>query len=78
MIKSADEKKQDADLLHRAMATLSEDHREVLVLSRFQELRYEEIAGILNVSEGAVKVRVHRALEALKKVFLTTEKRKSI
>jgi RNA polymerase sigma factor (sigma-70 family) len=72
------EKKQDADLLHKAMAALSDDQREILVLSRFQELKYEEIAGILNVTEGAVKVRVHRALEALKKVFLTNENRKSI
>lgn len=67
------EKRQDAESLHRAMAQLSEDHREILVLSRFQELKYEEIAGILNITEGTVKVRVHRALGELKKVFLSNE-----
>lgn len=70
------EKKQDAEQLHKAMAALNEDQREILVLSRFQELKYEEIAGILNITEGAVKVRVHRALDALKKVFLTNENKK--
>lgn len=70
------EKMQDAESLHKAMARLSEDHREILVLSRFQELKYEEIARILNITEGAVKVRVHRALGELKKVFLCNEKRR--
>jgi RNA polymerase sigma-70 factor (ECF subfamily) len=45
-------------------------------LSRFQELKYEEIAGILNITEGTVKVRVHRALGELKKVFLKNENRR--
>ena len=68
------EKEQELDALQNAMARLSPDHREVLVLSRYQELKYEEIARILNITEGAVKVRVHRALGELKKNFLTSEK----
>jgi len=55
--------------LHDALAKLSPEYREVLILSRFQELKYEEIARILNTSEGAIKVRVHRALHELKKQF---------
>ncbi|WP_159467871.1 RNA polymerase sigma factor [Dyadobacter sp. 3J3] len=70
------EKKQDSDMLHKAMGILSDEHREILVLSRFQELKYDEIAGILNITEGAVKVRVHRALGELKKVFFTNANRK--
>lgn len=73
---AAFEKQQDAESLHKALAVLSEDHREILVLSRFQELKYEEIAGILNITEGTVKVRVHRALGELKKVFLKNENRR--
>ena len=68
------EKQQELDALQEAMNQLSPEHREVLVLSRYQELKYEEIARILNTTEGAVKVRVHRALGELKKNFLPIER----
>ena len=58
--------------LGKAMAGLSTENRELLVLARFQELKYNEIAGILDISEGAVKVRMHRALQQLKANFLRT------
>ncbi len=77
---SADEpfqKEQEMDTLHRAIAKLSEEYREVLVLSRFQELKYEEIARVLNTTEGAIKVRVHRAMNELRKVYLTLENGKT-
>lgn len=54
--------------LQAAMTLLHEDEREVLVLSKFHELRYGEIARLLNTSEGAVKVRVHRAFSRLKTI----------
>jgi RNA polymerase sigma-70 factor (ECF subfamily) len=69
------EKQQDKDFLHRAMESLSAEYREILILSRFQELKYDEIAKVLNINEGTVKVRVHRALGELKKKFFTNEKR---
>jgi len=52
---------------------LPEDKREILVLSRFQELKYEEIARLLGCETGAVKVRVHRALQQLREVYLALE-----
>ena len=62
-------------LVQRALSILSAEDREILVLSRFQELKYQEIAGILNMSEGAIKVRVHRAMGELKKIFLKNNRR---
>lgn len=41
----------------------------VLLLSRFQELSFAEISGILECSVGAAKVRAHRALRALREMF---------
>lgn len=67
------EKEQELDTLQRAMAKLSSENREILVLSRFQELKYEEIARVFNTTEGAVKVRVHRAMNELRKIYLTIE-----
>jgi RNA polymerase sigma factor (sigma-70 family) len=59
------ERKQEASLLHRALMRLPDEKREVLVLSRFQELSYQEIAQLLQCEVGAVKVRVFRALRDL-------------
>ncbi len=58
--------------LRAALARLAPEKRELLVFARFSELRYEEIAEILGVSVGAVKVRVHRALKDLKQAYLAS------
>jgi RNA polymerase sigma-70 factor (ECF subfamily) len=68
------EKEQELRNLEKAMVNLSNENRELLILCRFQELRYSEIATILNTTEGAVKVRVHRALNQLKDNFMKIEK----
>lgn len=60
------EKNDDIQLLNQAMAKLPEDKREVLILARFENLNYREIASILGCSVNNVKIRVYRALEALK------------
>ncbi|MBC6991951.1 RNA polymerase sigma factor [Hymenobacter sp. BT491] len=67
------QKAQEVAQLHRALNKLSAESREVLVLSRFQELKYEQIAQVLQTTEGAIKVRVHRALSQLKEIFLKME-----
>ena len=60
---------QSVALLRRALALLPEDKREVLVLSRFQNLRYEEIGRILDCEPGTVKVRVYRAVRQLEQIY---------
>ncbi|MBV8866191.1 MAG: sigma-70 family RNA polymerase sigma factor [Acidobacteriaceae bacterium] len=62
-------RKQDASFLQEALQMLPEDKREVLVLSRFHNLRYKEIALILHCEVGTVKVRVYRALKELREKF---------
>ena len=57
---------EDIAFMQTALAALPLDQREVLILHRFQHLRYDEIARLLNVSVGAAKVRAHRALSALR------------
>ena len=61
-------------LLHVALSRLDQDAREVLLLSRFQELSFAEIASILECSVGAAKVRAHRALKELRDIFLTLQR----
>ncbi len=56
--------------LRRALARLDPGKREILLLARFSELKYDRIAEQYGISEGAVKVRVHRAMKELKAAFL--------
>jgi RNA polymerase sigma factor (sigma-70 family) len=55
--------------LHQALLRLPEEKREILILSRYQEMKYEEIAALLGITIGTVKVRVHRALKELRAAF---------
>jgi RNA polymerase sigma-70 factor, ECF subfamily len=64
------EKEEELKTLETAMGKLSDENRELLILCRFQELRYNEIAKILNTTEGAIKVRVHRALNQLRSTYM--------
>ena len=56
--------------LSRAIRALPEDKRELIELTRFQKLRYEQVAQLLGISESAVKVRVHRTMKELKENYL--------
>jgi RNA polymerase sigma factor (sigma-70 family) len=68
------QQKQEALLLQRALMQLPEDKREILILSRYQELKYEEIARLMSCEVGAVKVRVHRALQQLREMYQQLER----
>jgi RNA polymerase sigma factor (sigma-70 family) len=50
--------------MERAFDLLSDDHREVITLSRIVGLSHAEIAAELGRSEGAVRVLLSRALVA--------------
>jgi len=68
------ERKQEKMELHRAMGKLSSEQREILTMSRFQELKHQEIGQILGITEGAVKVRVFRAMQELKNIYTKIER----
>lgn len=59
----------DAELGERieaALQTLNEDQRLAFILREYEGLDYHSIAGILGVSEGTLKSRLHRAKEAMR------------
>lgn len=51
------------------LATLSAEHREVIVLREIEGLAYEEIAALLHVPRGTVESRLHRARQHLKERY---------
>jgi len=63
-------KQQEIGLLRRALQRLPDEKREVLVLSRFQNMPYDHIAQALGCEVGAVKVRVYRAVRELGQIYM--------
>lgn len=61
-------------LLIRSLAMLNDDQRELLVLTRFQHLKYEEVAQLLNTTVANIKVKVHRAIGKLRENYFELEK----
>ena len=57
------------DAVRRALDTLPETLRSVVVLSIYQELKYDEIAAILEIPVGTVKSRMFHALRKLREVI---------
>lgn len=64
------EKEQRISMLQRALLTLPEEKRELLVLARYEDMKYEAIAALLQIDVGTVKVRIHRAIRELRAEFL--------
>jgi RNA polymerase sigma-70 factor (ECF subfamily) len=58
------------ELLWKALSEVGDEHREILVLKELEDLRYAEIASILDVPEGTVASRLYHARRALRSVLL--------
>lgn len=61
------EGKQTEVMVRRALTSLPDDQRELIVLRDIEGLTYEEIQGITGHPEGTVKSKLHRARLALTK-----------
>jgi RNA polymerase sigma-70 factor (ECF subfamily) len=59
-------RKEMSDCLQEYIQRLPESYRTVLALSEFEGLSIHQMADILQVTTGAVKIRLHRARERLK------------
>jgi RNA polymerase sigma-70 factor (ECF subfamily) len=68
------QQREEQQLLSMAMDRLPDDRKEILLLSKFQEMKYKEIGELLGCTEGTVKVKVFRALQELKAVYKQLEK----
>jgi RNA polymerase sigma-70 factor, ECF subfamily len=57
------------DRAKTVLSKLKDDYQEVVIWHYIEELSVPEIAKILDKSEGAVRVMLHRATKAIKKGF---------
>jgi len=56
----------DLDVIKSALTNIKEDYREVVIWHYIDDLPITDIARMLNKSEGAARVMLHRALKSLK------------
>ncbi|MBI5517042.1 MAG: sigma-70 family RNA polymerase sigma factor [Deltaproteobacteria bacterium] len=56
-------------VIQRALASLDEEHRTLLILRELESLPYEDIMLITGLPEGTVKSRLHRARAALREAI---------
>jgi RNA polymerase sigma-70 factor (ECF subfamily) len=64
-------RKEMNECIHGFIQKLPENYHTVLILSEFEGFKNSEIAGILGISLGTVKIRLHRAKEKLKEELST-------
>lgn len=56
-------------MLKQALASLSTDQRQLIVLRDYMDLSYAELARVLDIAPGTVMSRLHRARMALAKTY---------
>lgn len=61
-------------LLFKAIENLPFESKELLVMSKFQGLKYEEIAGITGDTIPNIKIKVHRTMIKLKELYFELER----
>lgn len=62
-------REEERQLIRKALQILSAEHRTVIVMKEIDDMRYEEIAEVLEVPVGTVRSRLHRARSELKLVL---------
>ncbi len=62
-------KVEERERISRALATLSEPHRAIIMLSDLEGLSYREIAEVLNIPMGTVMSRLHNARRRLREAL---------
>ena len=72
------EKKEQAQFIQKAIQSLPENQRTVVILYRYQNLSYQEIAETLETSISAVESRLFRAKINLKKKLTPLQKEKLV
>lgn len=70
---NTDQEQEREKQLYSAMSVLPKEKRELLVLSKFEGMKYEQIAILRETSVSNIKVQVHRIIKELKNIYFQQE-----
>lgn len=59
--------------LYQSINMLNDEYKELIILSKFQGLKYKEIAEMYSTTEASIKNKVFRALDKLRTIFFKNE-----
>jgi RNA polymerase sigma-70 factor (ECF subfamily) len=63
------EKQEDVERVRSALSWLEEEDRQIIVLRYFEDMTTYEVAKIVGIREGNLRVRTHRILKKLKEIM---------
>ena len=66
------------EALYHALAALNDEERELISMSKFQNIKYSEIAEIHGLTLSAVKVKIHRAIKKLREYYFMDDLKTNI
>lgn len=69
---------QRSDLLHKAIDQLPEKQRIAFTLNKYEDLPYQQIAEVMEISLASVESLIHRAKKNLQKELLDCYKKKCV
>ena len=62
--------KENKKYLMEAINRLPEDERELLILTKFEKMKYSEVAQITGIAESTLKVKAHRTIKKLRSILI--------
>ncbi len=62
-------KREEGKKVRKSLMFLPEFDRQLIILRYFEEMSYHEIARVVKKNEGALRVKIHRALRLVKKAY---------
>ena len=69
---------QRSDILHRAIDQLPEKQRIAFILNKYEDLSYQQIAEVMEISLASVESLIHRAKKNLQEQLLDCYKKKCV
>ncbi|UCH14837.1 MAG: sigma-70 family RNA polymerase sigma factor [Bacteroidales bacterium] len=61
-------------ILYESISKLPFEYKEIIVLSKFQGLKYKQIAVLFSTTEASIKNKMLRALNKLREIYFKTDK----
>ncbi|OGD86740.1 hypothetical protein A2870_02775 [Candidatus Curtissbacteria bacterium RIFCSPHIGHO2_01_FULL_41_11] len=65
------EKRENIAKVQKALSQLEELDRQIIILNYFEDMTGREVAKIVGIREGNLRVKTHRALKKLKEILQT-------